>query len=57
MENNKLKEGMYDILDISSVYSGWYNPNTSQGNPKELAKLIDNIRDIAKRAILESQEI
>lgn len=53
-ENETLKNALYDIIDITSGYNGCYNPLDESGSIKGMAELIDNIRDIAKRAILDS---
>lgn len=50
--DNSLKESLHEILEVSSGYGGWYNPNTLEGNSAELVKIIDSIREIAKAAIL-----
>lgn len=52
--NETLKTALYDIIDVTSGYNGCYNPNDESGSIKGMVELIDNVREIAKIAILKS---
>lgn len=53
-EHEILKNASYDIIDATSGCNGFYNPVDENGSIKGMADLIDNVREIAKKAILKS---
>ena len=52
--NETLKNALYDIIDATSGYNGCYDPVNESGSVKGMTELIDNVREIAKIAILKS---